>query len=75
MVQVMSISKLETKQLLERLIFEEMLPHDWVQDVWDLNPVLGESAAKLLEAFEILLEGCPPEELENLLKVCFQDKL
>ena len=71
----MSISKHEAKQLLERLIFEEEHPQDWVQDVWGLSPTLGESAAKLLEAFEALIEYCPEEELENFLKTLYQNSL
>jgi len=37
----MSISKTEAKQLLERMIFEETHPQDWVQDTWGLSPLLG----------------------------------
>lgn len=64
----MSISKRETKQLLERLIFEDMQPRNWVQDVWEMNPLLGDSAAKLLDVFEALVECCSQEELEKLLQ-------
>lgn len=71
----MSITKHEAKQLLERLIFEEEHPHDWVQDVWGLSPTLGDSAAKLLEAFEALIEYCPEAELENFLKTLYQNSL
>lgn len=65
----MSISEAEAKQLLERLIFEELDPQDWKQDIWELNPVLGESAAKLLEVFEALVECCSQEQLDNLLQI------
>ena len=71
----MSISKVEAKQLLERMIFEELHPEDWVQDVWGLSPLLGDSAAKLLEAFEILIECCPEEKLENLLQSLYQEQM
>lgn len=69
----MSISKQEAKHLLERLIFEEERPHDWVQDVWGLSPPLGESAAKLLDVFDALVECCPDERLENLLQSFYRD--
>lgn len=69
----MSISKVEAKQLLERLIFEDASPQEWVQDVWGLSPLLGDSAAKLLEVFEELIESCPAEQLENLLRTLDQD--
>ena len=69
----MPISKTEAKQLLERLIFEDEHPHDWVQDVWGLSPTLGDSAAKLLDAFEMLIECCPEEQLENLLQSVYKD--
>lgn len=69
----MSISKTETKQLLERLIFENMQPRDWVQDVWEMNPLLGDSAAKLLDVFDALVECCSKEELENLLQSLARD--
>ncbi|MGB3639541.1 MAG: hypothetical protein WBA39_18490 [Rivularia sp. (in: cyanobacteria)] len=71
----MSISKTEAKQLLERMIFEETHPQDWVQDVWGLSPLLGDSAAKLFEVFEALIECCPEAQLENLLKSYYQEKL
>lgn len=69
------ISKVEAKQLLERLIFEEERPQDWVQDVWGLSPTLGENAAKLLEVFESLIECCPEEYLENLIHSLYQTHL
>lgn len=71
----MSISKIEAKQLLERMIFEDERPQDWVQDVWGLSPVLGDSAAKLLDVFEMLIECCPEEKLENLLQSLYSDRL
>lgn len=71
----MPISKSEAKQLLERLIFEESHSEEWVQDVWGLNPVLGESAAKLLEVFHELCDRCPDDELDNLLQVLYQNQL
>jgi hypothetical protein len=71
----MSISKSEAKQLLERMIFEETSPQDWVQDVWGLSPLLGDSAAKLFEAFEMLIECCPEEKLDNLLQSLYREFL
>ncbi len=71
----MPISKTEAKQLLERIIFDDELPHDWVQDVWGLSPTLGDNAAKLLEVFEALIECCPEEQLENLLQSLYQENL
>ncbi|MEM7555530.1 MAG: hypothetical protein AAF378_15815 [Cyanobacteria bacterium P01_A01_bin.84] len=64
----MPISKAEAKQLLTRMIFEDAVPQEWVQDVWGLSPMLGDSAAKLLDAFEALIEYTPESQLENLLK-------
>ncbi len=69
----MSISKIEAKQFLERLIFEDLPSQEWVQDVWGLSPILGDSAAKLLEAFEALIECCSEEQLENLVQTYFND--
>ena len=71
----MSISKTEAKQLLERMIFEDTHPQDWVQDVWGLSPLLGDSAAKLYEVFEALIECCPEAQLENLLQSYYQENL
>lgn len=70
----MTLSKTEAKQLLERLIFEETHPQDWVQDVWGLSPMLGDSAAKLFDAFEALIECCPEAQLDNLLQSLYQDR-
>ena len=71
----MSISKTEAKQLLERLIFEDLPPQQWVEDVWGLTPTLGDSAAKLLEVFEALIECCPEDRLDNLLQTYLQAKI
>ena len=71
----MIISKTEAKQLLERLIFEDTHPRDWVEDVWELSPMHGSSCAKLLEAFYSLIELCREEQLENLLQSIYQEKL
>ncbi|BAU65392.1 hypothetical protein STA3757_27770 [Stanieria sp. NIES-3757] len=71
----MSLSQTEAKQLLERLIFDEQQPQEWVQDVWGLSPMLGDSAAKLLEVFEALIECCPQEQLDNLLQSYYQEKV
>lgn len=71
----MSISKAEAKQLLERLIFEDQRPQDWVEDVWGITPILGDSAAKLLEVFEALIECCPAEKLDNLVQTYLQEQM
>jgi hypothetical protein len=41
--------------------------------VWGMSPTLGESAAKLLEVYEALVEYCSEEQLENLLQSTYQD--
>jgi hypothetical protein len=71
----MSLSKDEARRLLERLIFVDERPQDWAQDVWDLSPTVGETAAKLLEVFEALIECCPEEKLDNLLQSYYQELL
>ncbi len=71
----MSVSKDEAKQLLERLIFVDDSPQEWVQDVWGMSPTLGESAARLVDVFEMLIECCSEEKLENLLQSIYQDQL
>lgn len=74
-LKTMTISKIEAKQLLERLIFEDIRPQDWVDDVWGLSPMHGDSCAKLLEAFYYLIELCREEQLENLLQSIYKEKL
>ncbi|BAZ42830.1 hypothetical protein NIES4101_88000 [Calothrix sp. NIES-4101] len=69
----MSMSKTEAKQLLERIIFETDRPQEWVQDVWGLSPTLGEDAAKLVDVFEMLIECCADEKLENLVHSLYQE--
>ena len=71
----MAISKTETKQLLERMIFHDTAPNDWVQDVWGLSPLMGDSAAKLLDAFYALIDCCPDEQLDNLVKGLYREQL
>jgi len=62
----MPLDKTELKQLLDRLIFDLTDPEDWVQDVWGLSPLMGESAARLFEVYAALIDCCPPEQLESL---------
>ena len=69
------ISKEEAKQLLARIIFEEMQPNDWAQDVWDFNPVHGECAGRILEAFSALIDISTPERLEAYIHSLYENKL
>ena len=69
------ISKEEAQQLLERMIFEEMQPQEWAQDVWDLNPIHGECAARLLEAFTALIELSDREKLEAYLHSLYENRI
>lgn len=70
----MTISRDEAKQLLERMVFDQERPQDWVQDVWGLSPTLGESAARMLDVFDALIESCSEEKLENLLQTLYQQQ-
>ena len=69
----MTLSKTESRQLLERMIFDDELPRDWVQDVWDMSPILGENAAKLLDIFDMLIDCCSEEKLENLVESLYDE--
>jgi len=69
------LPKSEARQLLERLVFEETDPKDWVEDVWNMSGLHGDSAAKLLEVFEALIECCSEEKLDNLVQGLYQAKL
>ena len=69
------ISQEEAQKLLERIIFEEMQPQDWAQDVWDFNPIHGDSAAKLLDAFTALIQISSPEKLEAYLHSLYEREL
>ncbi len=71
----MALSKVEAKQLLERLIFEEGTAQQWAEDVWGLSPLLGDSAVKLLEIYDGLIECCPEEKLENLLQSLYREQV
>ncbi|MGF1536312.1 MAG: hypothetical protein ACFB4J_07495 [Elainellaceae cyanobacterium] len=71
----MTLSRAEAKRLLERLIFDEGTPQQWAEDVWGLSPLLGDSAAKLLEVYDALIECCPEEKLENLLQSFYREQV
>lgn len=71
----MALSKTEAKQLLERMIFDEQNPKDWVEDVWGITPILGDSGAKLYEAFEALIECCPEDKLDSLVQTYLQAQM
>ncbi|MEM9116611.1 MAG: hypothetical protein AAGD09_01880 [Cyanobacteria bacterium P01_F01_bin.56] len=71
----MPLSQDETKQLLERLVFTDGTAEDWVQDIWALSPTLGETAARLIDVFNALLDCTPDEKLETLLQSFYRDQL
>ncbi|NEP19064.1 MAG: hypothetical protein F6J97_19565 [Leptolyngbya sp. SIO4C1] len=71
----MAISQAEAKQLIERLIFDQQSAQSWAQDVWDMSPTLGETAAKLIEVFDAVVDCCPEEKLENLLQDYYQEQM
>jgi phage-related baseplate assembly protein len=71
----MSLSADETKQLLERLVFTDGTAEDWVQDVWALSPTLGETAARLVDVLDGLIDGTPEERLESLLQSFYREQL
>jgi hypothetical protein len=74
-IVTMSLSKAEAKQLLERMIFDDQPPQQWVEDVWGITPILGDSAAKLYEAFEALIQCCPEDKLDSLLQTYLQEQM
>lgn len=71
----MSLSQHETKQLLERLVFTDSTPEEWVQDIWALSPTLGETAARLVDVLNGLMDCTPEEKLENLLQGFYREQL
>ena len=71
----MPLSSDETKQLLERLVFTDGTAEDWVQDVWALSPTLGETAARLVDILDGLLDCAPEERLEALLQSFYREQL
>ncbi|MGF1512743.1 MAG: hypothetical protein ACFB5Z_03475 [Elainellaceae cyanobacterium] len=71
----MTLPKAEAKQLLERLIFDGGSAQQWAEDVWGLSPLLGDSAAKLLEVYDALIECCPDEKLDNLLQSLYREQI
>jgi hypothetical protein len=71
----MELSRSELRELLERVVFDDTPPQEWLEDVWGLNPIIGESAGNLLEAFECLIMLCPEAQLEGLVKQLYQKKM
>ena len=71
----MPLSKQEAKQLLERIVFVDERATDWAQDVWDMSPTLGETAARLVAVMEGLIECCSDEKLENFLQGLYRELL
>ncbi|MEM6521645.1 MAG: hypothetical protein AAF722_20205 [Cyanobacteria bacterium P01_C01_bin.70] len=69
----MSLSPEENRQLLERLVFTDGTAEDWVQDVWALSPTLGETAARLVDVMQGLMDCTPDEKLEALLQSFYQE--
>lgn len=71
----MALSSEDTRQLLNRLVFDDSSPEDWVQDVWALSPTLGETAARLVDAFEAVTDCTSPEKLENFVQGIYKAQL
>ncbi|MGF1603204.1 MAG: hypothetical protein ACFCU8_14505 [Thermosynechococcaceae cyanobacterium] len=67
-------SNREVRQKLDRLIFVDETAREWVQDVWDMSPTLGETAARFSEVFDALIDGSSSEQLESLLKTLYQNQ-
>jgi hypothetical protein len=74
-IQPMALDQAELRDLFVRTIFEDTSAEDWVQDVWGLSPMLGDSAAKLWQACEWLLADCPEETLENFMQYLYRQQL
>jgi len=70
----MPLSPEENQQLLERLIFTDGTAEDWVQDVWALSPTLGETAARLVDVLNGLMDCTPDDKLENLLQNYYREQ-
>jgi hypothetical protein len=64
----MALEKAEIRLLFDRLIFDETDPQEWIEDVWGLSPMMGDTALKLLEVFYKVLERTPEPELQEVLK-------
>lgn len=60
--------KAEAMKSLQHLIFDDEKPDDWVQDVWGMSSMLGDTAAKLLEAFEEVAKYCPDKDFDQLVR-------
>lgn len=71
----MPISPDETKQLLERLVFTDGTAEDWVQDVWALSPTLGETAARLVDVLNGLMDCTSADKLDTLLQGFYREQL
>lgn len=70
----MPLSPEENQQLLKRLVFTEGTAEDWVQDVWALSPTLGETAARLVDVMNGLIDCVPDEKLEALLESFYREQ-
>lgn len=70
----MPLSPEENQQLLERLVFTDGSAEDWVQDVWALSPTLGETAARLVDVLNGLMDCTPDEQLESLLQSYYREQ-
>lgn len=69
----MGISQTAAKQLLEDLIFSDDRADEWVQDVWSLSSTLGESAARLVDVFDLVLGLLNDRQREDLLQKIYRD--
>ncbi|MGB3236741.1 MAG: hypothetical protein WBB29_00500 [Geitlerinemataceae cyanobacterium] len=69
----MDITQEQTKELLIDLIFTGDRPGDWVQDVWDLSPILGESAASLVDVFDLVLGILNDTQRQELLQKIYHN--
>ncbi len=69
----MALTKPDLKMIFERMIFGETTPKDWSEDVYTFSPMLGDSAGKLLEAFDYLVALCPEDDFKSLVAQIYQE--
>lgn len=58
----------QTLWQLWQLIFGDDRPEEWAQDVWDMSPTLGETAARVVEALRDLGDRVPAADLAALVE-------
>lgn len=68
----MTVSSKTAKKLIYDFMFESQNAQQWVEDVWDLSPFLGQGAANAAEVLGAFLDICSERQLNAVVSSLYE---